>query len=169
MALPGVSGVYSAKDILGHLDAYERALVIWLTEARAGRAYVDTLVDQPDLDARNALVFQAHRDLPAQALRAAFMRTRDALEAAVAALDEAWLDDAAATDWFVVPRWGRSTPLWACILNDSVEHAQQHLPDLMDFAKGQAPAGLTHQDRTAHARGVPKSQAVGGSGCPSGA
>lgn len=134
MAIPGESGAYSAKDIVGHLAAYERALVIWLNEARAGRAFVDPVLDQPDLAARNAVVFAANQNRSAQALLAAFWSARYALEAAIAALDDAWLEDPAATAWFVAPRWGNPKPLWACLLNDSVEHARQHLPDLARLA-----------------------------------
>lgn len=130
MDFGGVSGSYSLKDIVAHLDAYNRALVIWLQEARVGRVYVDPVLDQPDLDARNAAVYQANRDRPVTEVVESFRQTWDDLEACVALLTEEELTDAQLTAWFVEPRWQRRQPLWKCIANDSYEHLQQHIPDI---------------------------------------
>jgi hypothetical protein len=129
MHVAGISGIYSAKDILAHLEAYDRALVTWLDEARAGRVYVDPVVDQPDLDARNAVVYARNKDRSAEDVLASFRRTSDDLEAAVERLTEDELNNLEATAWFVTPRWQRVQELWKCIANDSYEHYQQHLPD----------------------------------------
>ena len=130
MQVAGVSGVYSVKDILAHLTAYERGLVKWLQEARAGRAYVDELLDQADLDFRNAVVYQANKYRSPADILNEFHQTYTELEACVGLLTEHELVDAELTAWFVVPRWGNKLPLWECITNDSVEHHQQHIPDI---------------------------------------
>jgi hypothetical protein len=149
MDIPGVSGIYSIKDILAHLDAYDRALVAWLNEARAGRVYVDALLDQPDQDARNAVVYAAnqHRS-PADVLQS-FRRTLDELEACVELLTDEELTDAELTAWFVVPRWQRKQALWQCIANDSYEHQQQHNPDIQRWLAEQDHPPITSFASTA--------------------
>jgi hypothetical protein len=141
MDIPGVSGIYSTKDILAHLEAYDRALVTWLNEARAGRVYVDALLDQPDQDARNALVYEANKSRRAAEVLQAFRQTLDELEACVELLTDEQLTDAELTAWFVAPRWQRKQALWQCIANDSYEHQQQHYPDIQRWLaeQGQPP------------------------------
>lgn len=126
----GVSGVYSTKDIVAHLTAYDRALVTWLNEAKAGRIYIDKTLDQPDLDARNAVVYHANRDRSAGEVVDSFHQTLDQLEACVENLTDEELTNAELTAWFVVPRWQSRKELWQCIANDSYEHQQQHIPDI---------------------------------------
>ena len=130
MHIAGVSGFYSTKDILAHLEAYDRALIIWLKESRVGHAYVDKILDQPDLDARNAAIYDANKDTSATDILASFQQTLDELQAMVELLTDDELTNAQATAWFVTPRWHRAQELWKCIANDSYEHQQQHLPDI---------------------------------------
>jgi hypothetical protein len=129
MAEPGVSGSYSAKDVIAHVTAYQRALVTWLGEARAGRVYVDPVLDQPDLDARNAAVHTANKDRSAEDIVRTFHETLDELEQCVDILTDGELNDAGAAAWFVEPRWHRRQELWQCIADDSCEHQQEHVPD----------------------------------------
>jgi hypothetical protein len=130
MGITGVSGSYSTKDILAHLEAYDRAVIIWLKESRAGRTYIDNIVDQPDLDARNAVVYEANKERSARDIVATFRQTLDELEASVELLTDDELTNTDLTAWFVVPRWQSAQELWKCIANDSYEHQQQHLPDI---------------------------------------
>ena len=140
MATAGVSGDYSVKDIVAHLEAYERALVTWLQEAQAGRVYVAPLLDRPDLDARNAAVYEANRSREAAEVLLTFRQTWDELLAQVELLTEEELTDAGRSAWFVVPRWGRPQPLWQCIANDSYQHQQHHIPDIVQWLVRRGPA-----------------------------
>lgn len=130
MHIPGVSGSYATKDVVAHITAYERALVTWLSEAKAGRVYVDSVLDQADLDARNAALYEANQRRSATDIVEAFHETFDELEQCVALLTDEELDNTELTAWFVAPRWGRPQPLWQCIANDSYEHHHQHIPDI---------------------------------------
>jgi hypothetical protein len=130
METPGVSGTYSTKNLLAHLMAYEEALVKWLVQAKAGRVYVDDVLDQPDLDGRNAAVYEANRHRSPGDVVGAFERTFDELQRCVRDLSEQELTDAEMTGWFVVPRWQRKQELWKCIANDSYEHHDQHIPNV---------------------------------------
>lgn len=118
------------RDIIAHLTAYERALVTSLKEAEAGRAYVDSVLDQPDLDARNATALDATKHHSAEDVVAAFGETCDQLEACVRLLTDDELTNAQTTAWFVEPRWHRKQALWQCIADDSFEHQQEHIPDI---------------------------------------
>jgi hypothetical protein len=130
MDIAGVSGFYSTTDVIAHLTAYERALVNWLREANAGRAYVDSVLDQPDLDARNAVVYDASRHSSAADTVRAFHETFDELENCVSLLTDEELINPEVTAWFVVPRWQQQQEVWKCIANDSYEHHAQHIPDI---------------------------------------
>lgn len=130
MAIMGISGIYSTKDIVAHLEAYDRALVIWLKEARAGRVYVDPVVDHPDQNARNLVIYEANKSRSPAEVMSTFRQTWDELEACVELLTGEELTNEELTAWFVIPRWQRKQKLWECIANDSYEHQQQHLPDI---------------------------------------
>ena len=130
MDMHGVSGTYSVKDILAHVMAYEETLVKWLVQAKAGEVYVDSVLDQPDVDARNAALYEANRHRDAADVVSAFRQTFRELEACVGALTDEELTDVERTAWFVVPRWKRKQELWRCIANDSYEHHHQHIPDI---------------------------------------
>lgn len=130
MEVPGVSGDYSLKDIVAHVTVYERALVQWLDRARVGKVYIDPIVDQRDVHARNAQIYAFNKDRSPEEVLADFKSTYDALEAAVEKLTNEELNDETLTAWFVEPRWGGARPLWQCIALDSYEHHNQHIPDM---------------------------------------
>ena len=141
MDITGVSGHFSTKDILAHLTAYEQALVTWLREAKGGRIYVDEVLDQPDLDTRNTIIYEANKERGAADIVQTFGQTFDELEAYVSALSDEELTDAELTAWFVVLRWHRKQALWICIANDSYEHYQQHIPDIERWLAENESAG----------------------------
>lgn len=130
MAEAGVSGSHSTKDVVAHLTAYEQALVRWLREAKAGRVYVDSVLDQPDLDTRNAVVHDDNKDRSAADIMKTFHETSAELEECVRLFTDEELNHPEVTAWFVVPRWQRKQELWRCVANDSYEHHQQHIPDI---------------------------------------
>jgi hypothetical protein len=139
MESPGVSGFYSAKDVVAHLTAYEQALVRWLKEAKAGRVYIDSVLDQPDLDARNAIVHDASKNRGAQEVLRTFRETLDELEASVELLTDEELNDPELTAWFVAPRWQQKREVWQCIADDSYEHQEEHVPDLEHWLAENGP------------------------------
>jgi len=130
MEEPGVSGVYSLKDITAHVTAYERALVRWLEDARFGRLFIDPIIDHPDVHARNAQIFELNKDRTPQVVIQDFKYTYGQLIEAVEPLTNDELNDEDLTAWFVAPRWGAKRPLWQCIALDSYDHHKQHIPDI---------------------------------------
>ncbi len=88
------------------------------------------VLDDPNLDHRNAIIFAENQRRPLQdVLKDAERGFRRLLEL-VRALSEEELIDPEQTEWFVIPRWKESRPLWKCIADDSYSHYHQHIPDM---------------------------------------
>jgi DNA/RNA-binding domain of Phe-tRNA-synthetase-like protein len=137
---PALPGGWSIADLAGHITAYEAWLADWLEAAARGVLAEPAVVNEPDLDGRNAKIYQRYRGRPGAVVmveaRASFARLLRALEA----LPEADFDDPARTEWFVRPFWGSALPLWDCIAGDSYEHYHQHLADVQAAIFSVAPA-----------------------------
>ena len=133
MTLPGVAGEWSVKDIIAHVTAYERGVVEWLGAAARGEVLELPELDQPDVEQRNAVIFTKYRARPLPEVLWESQQVFAQLLELVESLPEADLLDPARTEWFVIPRWQQSRPLWRCIADDSYRHYQQHLPDILTW------------------------------------
>jgi len=127
---PGAAGDWSVKDIIAHVTAYERGLVEWLEAASRGEAVTFDLLDHPDLDYRNAVIYAENRDRPLEEVLRASEAVFRRLLARVEALPEEDLLDPGRTAWFVEPRWKQRRALWECIADDSYRHYHQHVPGI---------------------------------------
>jgi hypothetical protein len=127
--VPGVAGAWSVKDLVAHVTAYERGLVEWLEAASCGESLVLPVLDHPDVDSRNAVIYAENRDRSWHDVLLESTRVFQQLLQCVEALPEKDLVDPLRTAWFVEPRWHESRPLWKCIADDSYQHYDQHLPD----------------------------------------
>jgi hypothetical protein len=133
---PGVVGEWTLVDLLAHVSAYEGGLVEWLQAALRGEAASFPVLDHPDLDHRNKLIYQQNRG---RAFEDVLRETEDQfarLLELVQALPEEDLLDPERAHWFVEPRWKSPKPLWECIADDSYRHFHQHLPDLQAWVGG---------------------------------
>ena len=141
MLLTGVAGSWSVKDIVAHVTAYERWLVVWLKAAARGQLPPASALEDPDVDRRNAWIFAHTCDRSLQDVLAESERVFQQLEAQVARTAETDLVEAHRTAWFVVPYWRESRPLWKCIAGDSYEHYHQHIPTIEAWLAEQGQAG----------------------------
>ena len=130
MTQAGVEGEWSVKDIVAHVTAYERWLVQWLETVSRGELPEPSPLENPDVDQRNALIYAEnhHRSL-SDVLKESRQVSRQLLER-VNALGEDDLTDARRTEWFVIPYWKESRPLWQCLAGDSYRHYRQHIPSM---------------------------------------
>ena len=64
MTEPGVAGEWSVKDIVAHLNSFERWYADRLHEALRGEVYTPTEFDWLPFDERNERVFQQNRHRP---------------------------------------------------------------------------------------------------------
>ncbi len=83
---PGIQGQWSAKDIAAHVTWWDAWLVGLLRQAAAGQEL--SAGEWMDLDARNELIYQAHRDEPAEQVLAEFARVGEELRQAIEPLSE---------------------------------------------------------------------------------
>jgi hypothetical protein len=127
---PGVAGDWSIKDIIAHVTAYERGLVKWLEAASRRESIEFPLLDHPDVDHRNAVIFSENQDRPLPDVLLESRQVFQKLLELVHALPEQQLLDPHLTEWFVTPRWNQSRPLWKCIADDSYKHYHQHIPGI---------------------------------------
>jgi uncharacterized protein DUF1706 len=126
MTTPGVEGDWSVKDVIAHITAYEQR-----TAERLEAIAQDT--EPPaapwpaglEMDARNAWLYEAHRNQPLAAVQAESRQAFDRLVAAVAAVP----DDALLEPGRYV--WLEGAPLWEIIPGNSYAHyEEEHTPPL---------------------------------------
>jgi hypothetical protein len=130
MERPGVAGDWSVRDIVAHVSAYERGLVEWLEAASRGESVEFPVLDHPDVDYRNAVIFEEYERRPPEDILLESRRVFERLLQLVQALSEGELIDPGRSEWYVKPRWRESRPLWKCIADDSYKHYPQHMPDI---------------------------------------
>jgi hypothetical protein len=92
---------WNAKDYLAHLTAWQRRMVRWFEEGRAGQARTgpEPGFTFEQIDELNERDFRAARDLPLEEVRREFAETADAVEALIESLSDEDLNDAARSPW----------------------------------------------------------------------
>ena len=101
MLVPGVCGVWSAKDIVAHLAEWQRMVLGWYAAGVRGET---VKTPAPDLNwaqtpTLNQRIYERHKDVPLAEVRADFAATDADLVALVRALSEAELLEAGAHAW----------------------------------------------------------------------
>ena len=133
MEQPGAAGFWSVKDVMAHVAAYERWLVDWLNAARLGQFPPPSVLDDDDIDRRNAQVYEATRALDLSAVKGGEENAYQELVLIIKGLSEADLFEPERTTWFVRPYWGEGTTLWEAIAGLTYDHWREHLPNLQAF------------------------------------
>jgi len=114
---PGIGeGAWTVKDLLWHVAHWWDDLVGLLEAMRAG-AYVEESWPDEVTDAENARVFEEGRRRSLAEVERATAAARERMLAAWAALPE--VDDAARREF----------------VSETIEHYEEHLPDLLRFAE----------------------------------
>jgi len=127
---PGFAGQWSVKDVIAHVTAYEQWLVTWLASAKRGVLPKPSIVNSPDVDARNALIYEANKHRPLPDVMDDAEQVFRALISEVESLPDGDLSNERRTAWFIEPFWKESIPLYQAIADDSYEHYHEHLPSL---------------------------------------
>jgi hypothetical protein len=118
--LERVEGEWTRKDVLAHLEAWERRLLTLVTALRAG----DPLPPSVETDALNEQFFQANRDRSLDDVRSG---ERDAYERMLAAIDEATDEELFDGTHF---RWTDGEPFASWFRANGDEHYDEHLEQL---------------------------------------
>ena len=136
MTLPGAAGFWCLKDIVAHVSAYEQWLVDLFAAVKCGELPPPSVLNDPDLDMRNAVMYAANKDTPVDQVladsRAVFAR----LVAALEDLPEEQLVNEKDTAWYIEPFWKEAMPVWEAVAGDSYGHYHEHIPTIRAWLKG---------------------------------
>jgi hypothetical protein len=129
--LDRVDEVWTRKDILAHLEAWERRAVTLLVRLRAG----DPPTDGVETDELNEHFYLADKDRSLADVRASERRAFDAI---LASVDQATDEELFDADRFA---WCEGEPLAAWFRGDTDEHYDEHIEQLVRPARPpRAPA-----------------------------
>lgn len=126
---PGVEGVWSPKDAIAHLSAWEGHVVRWSSEALGGQV-PGLPVGDPVVDRINAQIYAVNRDRPLAEVRAEFERSYQQVLRAVEDTPEA---DLPRTGLFLA--WG-DIPLWKFFSVLTWQHYENHHQPIRTWLEG---------------------------------
>jgi hypothetical protein len=125
---PGVEGDWSVKDVIAHIAAYEEWTADQLRAVARGEreAYISDAIPAAarglDVDARNAIIFEATRTQSLAKGLAQARATFDGLVAAIEALPEDALSEPNRSGWT------KEQPLLEPVAGNTYEHYHEHIP-----------------------------------------
>ena len=135
MTLPGAAGFWCLKDIVAHVSAYEQWLVDLFAAVKCGELPPPSVLNDPDLDMRNAVMYAANKDTPVDQVRADSRAVFARLVAALEDLPEEQLVNEKDTAWYIEPFWKEALPVWEAVAGDSYGHYHEHIPSIRAWLK----------------------------------
>jgi uncharacterized protein DUF1706 len=130
MLITGVVGIWSIKDVLAHLVAWESEVVTALNHVQNKRMPAILKVD--DIDEWNAEQYRISVRRPLEAVLADFEGVHRMLRQMVADFDEQHLTDRRRY------RWMEGEPLWALVEENVVLHEREHAEEITAWRSHQA-------------------------------
>jgi uncharacterized damage-inducible protein DinB len=130
MLHPGVIGLWSVKDVLAHLTAWESELVTALAQLDKP-SRVPEIVRIEDIDQWNDAQYRASARRSLQAVMDDFNGVHKHLLKAVESLDDKTLDDARKFPWM------EGEPLWYLIAENGYWHEQEHAENIRQWREEQ--------------------------------
>lgn len=134
MTRPGFAGVWSVRDVVAHITAYERWTLEHMEAEERGEPAAPSLLDDSDLERRNLAAHERTRDLSLDEVMEDARRVWDGLMRAVERTPEEDLIDVVRAPGYVTRGWGRDTALWEAIEGQTYGHYEEHLPDFRAWA-----------------------------------
>ena len=122
MLLAGVEGEWSVKDLLAHIAAWERRMVVWLEQAREGHevSMLPPGMTWDDLDSWNAQTYREHADDP---LDAVLQESEAAFQAAFQTVSDTGTYELMYPGRF---EWRKGSPLWKMVAANMYWHYDEH-------------------------------------------
>lgn len=141
MLRPGAMGMWSVKDILAHLTAWESELVTALSKLDAKQ--MPALLKIEDIDEWNEDQYHTAAPRPLDDVLEDFHGVHKHLLRAIEMLDDKTLSDPRRF------RWMEGEPLSYLILENAILHEQEHAEAIEEWRKEVAPGahGQTGADR----------------------
>ncbi len=129
MLEPALPGGWSVKDVIAHVNWYEREMV----EVLNRRALVGSELWELPADERNIPIYKEAKDLPLEQVLAESERVFVELWTLVSALQDEDLVDASCFDQ-MPEEWEP----WQVLAENTYEHYQQHVADIRAWLADQA-------------------------------
>ncbi len=130
MIQTNVVGVWSVKDILSHITAWEGLMIQWLEESLRGGA-----PNRPGpgstwdgLDALNEQIYQENRNKTLDEVQQAFSETHQQAVRTVETMKEKDLFD---PDRFA---WLEGNPIWHLVAGNTWRHYEEHRKSIQEWA-----------------------------------
>jgi hypothetical protein len=125
MTEPGVAGEWSVKDIVAHLNSFERWYADRLHEALRGEVYTPTEFDWIPFDERNDRVFRQNRQRPLADVLAESWQAFARLLEGVQAQSEAFLIEPQ-----LFPGAPEPLTVWKMLRGDVYDHYGEHISSI---------------------------------------
>ncbi|WP_119071814.1 DinB family protein [Aggregatilinea lenta] len=123
----GAVGIWSVKDVLGHLVAWEAELVTTLARLDQYKRKVPQIVEIEDIDEWNEEQYRVNVARGLDVIVEDFHGVHKHLVAAIEALDERMLEDNRAWPWM------EGEPLSYLIAENATWHEQEHADDIRQW------------------------------------
>ncbi|MBN2305326.1 MAG: ClbS/DfsB family four-helix bundle protein [Anaerolineae bacterium] len=120
----GAVGVWSIKDMLAHLVAWEAELVTALSQLEQHKQRPPRIVEIEDIDAWNEQQYHAHAARPLAAVLEDFHGVHKQLIRALNELDNRALDDNRLWPWM------EGEPLSYLVAENAIWHEEEHAEDV---------------------------------------
>jgi hypothetical protein len=130
MMIPGVTGVWSVKDIIAHIVEWETLMQKWLDMIIYERKIPVHLAgkEQPNwVDPVNEQIYKKHKDLSLDEVKLAFGENKQVLFDYIRKLPEEALFDS--SKYF----YRENLPLWHIVAANTHWHYAEHTPDIDAF------------------------------------
>jgi hypothetical protein len=124
-----VAGYWSIKDLIAHLGSYERWYADRLQENLNGIIYTPQETDWMEIDARNGVYYQRHKDQSLGEVREFEQQAFDDLMRGVEANSEAFLIEPQ-----VFPGAPGPMIVWQMLRGDVYDHYDLHIPQIEAWA-----------------------------------
>jgi uncharacterized damage-inducible protein DinB len=123
MRMPGVTGIWSVKDVLAHIAAWESELVTALNQAQNRR--VPPIIDIEDIDEWNEEVYHLSARRPLEAVLSDLAGVHKMLLKMVGDYNERALTDNRRYPWM------EGEPLWYLVEENAYLHEREHAEEIL--------------------------------------
>jgi AraC family transcriptional regulator len=127
MTAPNVQGVWSIKDIVAHVTAWEELMADWLDAVARGETPDMPEFDQASLDLLNEEMYLVHRDESLSEVMAAFDGLKGRALASIEAVPEQDLLAQCRLGWM------KDDPLWHLVGANTFWHYPAHMAKIKDW------------------------------------
>lgn len=125
---PSLPNGWSIKDVLVHLLLWEAELIKLLFQALQGRIPQTALISNEPDEVVNARWYAAHKDRELEQALKDFDLIRDQTIRRVEAFSDTDLTNPRRF------RWSDNKPLWQWIVSSTIEHEEEHTPEIRTLA-----------------------------------